>query len=657
MRLVSVLVAGLMAGTAGAAYCEPMPLAEAAKIFGARESVWNADLSPSGRKIAFLSPGAGGQTAARILDLDTLKTSNLIASEGKPESLHWCDFASETQLVCRYGGNFPYEAMIVGMARLITIRSDGSNLKELGARRSYDGSIRQFDGTIIDWLPQEDGAILMARNYVPQENDTNTRITSKSSGLGVDRISLANMRTSEVEPPRPGISRYLSDGRGVVRVMATSDEFDGQLTGVTKFRYRPAGQKDWRDLGRYDERDGSGIWPLAVDGKSDTVYFLEKLDGRDALYRMPLNGSGFKTLVGKHDKVDIDGIVRLGDEHPVIGYSYADDRGRVVYFDAEHQKLAASLAKALPTTPLIRFVSASRDGKTLLIHASSDIDPGVFYLLDRATKKMEPVMVSREQLEGRQLSPVQAISYRASDGTMIPAYLTMSKDGPAKGRPAVVLPHGGPSARDHWGFDWLAQFLAARGYAVIQPNYRGSAGYGDKFLGENAFRDWKTAMTDIGDAARHLVDQDIADAGRLAILGWSYGGYAALQSATMEPDRYKAVVAIAPVTDLSMWKSGFEGFTNENVAKQMVGSGAHLRPGSPLQNATKIKAPVLLVHGDLDTNVRSIHSVRMAEELLEGGKSVELLRYAGLDHYLEDSNARVEMLTKIGELLDRTIGQ
>jgi dipeptidyl aminopeptidase/acylaminoacyl peptidase len=220
-----------------------------------------------------------------------------------------------------------------------------------------------------------------------------------------------------------------------------------------------------------------------------------------------------------------------------------------------------------------------------------------------------------------------------------------------------VLPHGGPSSRDEWGFDWLAQFLAARGYVVIQPNYRGSSGYGDEFQNENGFRNWRTSIADVADAARYLVNEGIADKSRLAIVGWSYGGYAALQSAAIEPDLFKAVVAIAPVTDLGLLKREAEGFTNSELVKGFVGSGENARSGSPLQNAAAIKAPVLLVHGDLDSNVGIEHSLKMASALKSGGKPVEMLRYDGLDHQLDDSNARVEMLTKIGELLNRTIGQ
>ncbi|QDP20190.1 alpha/beta hydrolase family protein [Sphingomonas xanthus] len=653
----SCVLAALLAGISSQSVAQVMPLAEAAKRFGARETVVGADLSPSGRKVAFLSAGAGPATMAKILDLDTSKLTTLLASRGTPDNLDWCGFASEARLVCRYGGNVPYEGLLVGVSRMISVGADGSNLRELGVRRSFDAQVRQFDGSIIDWLPGSGGSILMARSYVPQANDTGTRLTSSTSGLGVDRIDLNTMRSSPVEKPRDNVSRYLSDGNGNVRILSVDEVAAQQLTGVTRHRFRMAGSKEWLELGQYNRRDNSGIWPLAVDASINSVYVLESLNGRDALYRITLDASRWKTLVASNDKVDIGGVVRLGDGHPVIGYTYTDERSHTVYFDVEHHQLAAALAKALPDTPLIHFVSASEDGKTLLVHASADTDPGVFYLLDRATRQMKPIMVSREELEGQTLAPVKPITYRAADGAIIPAYLTMAKGGPQTHRPAVVLPHGGPSSRDYWGFDWLAQFLAARGYAVIQPNFRGSAGYGSEHLGENAFRDWKSAMSDIADSADYLVTQGIADPDRIAIVGWSYGGYAALQSATLTPDRFKAVVAIAPVTDLMMLKADAAGFTNEELTRAFIGAGDHVRAGSPLQNSARIKSPVLLVHGDMDINVAVRHSVRMNEALQGRGADVQFLQYKGLDHYLEDGSVRAEMLTKMGELLDRTIGK
>lgn len=660
MGFRSLLAAGLLAGVSAVAPAEVMPLDMAAKVFGARESAWQADLSPSGRKIVYLTAGPGTQTVVRVLDLDTKQTTSILASSGKPESLDWCEFATETQLICRYSGNAEVEATLLGFSRLATLNLSGSNVRALGSRNTgYDMYIRQDDGAVLDWLPDEAGSVLMARTYVPKIEESSTNIKDNREGVGVDKIDLSSLRSKTIEVPRRDVSHYMTDGRGNVRIMAFAEKDNiGQLKGITTFRYRKAGDREWKDLGAHNTRGDVGIWPLAIEASTNSVYVLEDLNGRDALYRMSLDGTGTKTLVAKNDKVDISGVIRIDRGLPVIGYRYTDDRGRVIYFDPEYKKLGASLSRALPATPLIDFAAASRDANVLLIHASADTDPGAYYLLNRATKQMEEVLLSRQLVQPGKLSPVQSITYPASDGTMIPAYLTMSKDGPAKGRPAVVLPHGGPSSRDTWGFDWLAQFLAARGYAVIQPNYRGSSGFGEEFLGENAFRDWRTAMSDISASGQYLVAQGIADPNKLAILGWSYGGYAALQSASLEPNRYKAVVAIAPVTDLAMLRRDAAKFTDSKLTRELVGKGEdHLKPGSPLQNAARIKAPVLLVHGDKDINVLSRHSVEMADELRKAGNSVEFVRHKDLDHYLEDTGARVDMLTKIGQLLDRTIGK
>jgi dipeptidyl aminopeptidase/acylaminoacyl peptidase len=218
------------------------------------------------------------------------------------------------------------------------------------------------------------------------------------------------------------------------------------------------------------------------------------------------------------------------------------------------------------------------------------------------------------------------------------------------------MPHGGPSSRDYWGFDALAQFLAARGYAVLQPEYRGSAGYGDAWLNENGFKNWRTSIGDITASAKWLASQGIANPSKMAIFGWSYGGYAALQSAVTEPSLYKAVIAVAPVTDLQMAKDEARNFTNYDLVQRVIGSGPHIQEGSPLQHASSINAPVLLIHGTLDDTVRYAESKEMDEALKKAGKQRVLLTFNGLDHQLDDSDARTQMLTKIGELLDRTIG-
>jgi len=653
------IAAGLLSGTSAAAYAQLAPLADDAKAFGTRAIASHVAISPSGEKIVMLVAGVGASSSVKVFDLNTGATTNVLASPGKPESLDWCEFASDNQLVCKYGANVDMGGQIVGFSRLVTLGIDGKGMKLLGQNDSfYDAGLRQVDGAIIDWLPGENGAVLMAREYVPEVGRTGSNISRKEEGLGVDRINLGNLKSERVEPPVKGTSGYMTDGRGNVR-LRIRDEMSGSgvLTGVISYSYRLPGSREWMPLGEYDARNDSGIYPLAIEADSNSIYVLKKLEGRDALYRIALDGTRTTTLVAKNDTVDIGSVQRFGRGQRVISYSYSDDRTRSVFFDQEFRKLSASLGKALPSSPLIDFGGASADGKQLLIFAGSDTNPGSYYFLDRNTKDMGELASVRPSLKDKKLSPVKAVQYKARDGAMIPAYVTIPVGSSGKAMPAVVLPHGGPSARDEWGFDWLAQFLAARGYVVVQPNYRGSAGYGDAFLNENGFRNWQTAISDVIDAARFLVRDGIADPTRLAIVGWSYGGYAALQSAATVPDLFKSVVAIAPVTDLSLLKQQARGFTNANLVSDFVGSGTHVRDGSPLRNVASIRAPVLLVHGDLDANVGINHSLKMASALKAEGKPVDLIRYEGLDHQLDDSNARTEMLTRMGELLGRTIGK
>jgi dipeptidyl aminopeptidase/acylaminoacyl peptidase len=224
------------------------------------------------------------------------------------------------------------------------------------------------------------------------------------------------------------------------------------------------------------------------------------------------------------------------------------------------------------------------------------------------------------------------------------------------GLPAIVMPHGGPSARESWGFDWLAQYFANRGYAVLQPNYRGSAGYGDAWLVDNAFHSWSVAISDVLAAGRWLVKQGTAAPGHLAIVGWSYGSYAALQSAVVDPDLFKAVVAIAPVTDLATLKEEAWMFTNFRTVSDFVGSGESMHEGSPIEHAERIKAPVLLFHGVLDFNVGVDESRRMAARLKAVGRDCELVTFDKLDHQLEDSAARTQLLRQSDAFLRKALG-
>jgi len=634
-------------------------LAEDAAAFGARPAVTEPRLSPDGSSVLYITPGPGPKTFAVISNLQSGKSTVVTSANGQ-DILRWCNYSASARVVCDVTGGVETSGVMVGFQRLFAMNLDGSDPKVLGQPQSiYDEYIRQYDGSILDWRGATDGAVLMEREYVPEAGKIGSNIVRTKQGLGVDLVDTKSLRVVPIESPKDSATDYMTDGRGNVRVMEISEaQHNGTLTGRIKYFYRADNSRDWKTLAEFVDYEDQ-IQPLAVDADIDSVYVLKKKDGRKALYAIKLDGSMAETLVAENPRVDIDDVIRIGDGLRVIGYTYVDDRRHSIYFDPEFKALSDSLSRALPNLPIINFVDATKDGRKLLIFAGSDTDPGRYYLFDRDSKSLNEAMVERPQLDGRKLANMKPVTITASDGAQIPAYLTLPPGKEAKGLPAVVLPHGGPSARDEWGFDataWITQFLAARGYAVLQPEYRGSAGYGDTWKNENAFRNWRTSMSDIAASAKWLASQGIADPARVAILGWSYGGYAALMESETDPQLYKAIIAIAPVTDLQLLKEDAGNYTNARIAEQFIGSGPHIEAGSPLRHVDMIQAPVLLAHGNLDQNVRFWHSEKMEAALKGAGKDVEFLRFDGLDHQLRDSAVRAELLTHVAQLLDRTIG-
>ena len=653
--ILTAILTVILASTAISARAQdatPKPDPSAA-LFGVRESVGHIDISPNGERVVYVTPGRGRVSAAYVAELSGGAHQLVVQTAGTPDHLGWCNFVSDKRLICQAGGVTDVGGVLVPYSRLIAIDDDGRNMAELGQKRSqYDTRLRQFDGDILDWLPDEKGAVLMAREYVPEAGKQGTRLVRTVDGIGIDRIDVGTMKSTRIEGALKSADFFISDGRGNVRMKGyqVNRGGTGQLSSRVQYHYRLPGSKDWQLFSNWD--GGVGMAPIAVDAGSNSAYVLKNLDGRDALYRVKLDGSMATELVYKNDKVDVDGVVRIGRGSRVIGVSFAEEQRKVVYFDPEYARIAASLGKAIPNLPIINFLGSSADNGKLLIRADSDSDPGRFYVYDKAKKALNEIMLARPALEHVKLASVAPISYPAGDGTSIPGYLTLppGKEN-ARGLPAVVLPHGGPSARDEWGFDWLAQFLAHQGYAVLQPNYRGSSGFGDAWLLDNGFRSWRTSIGDVTAAGKWLTAQGIADPARLAIVGWSYGGYAALQSGVTEPGLFKAIVAIAPVTDLEQVEKDARDYTNwQNVVDQ-IGSGPHVAEGSPLQNAERINVPVLMFHGTMDMNVRAQHSRKMDAKLRALGKSTELVVYEGLEHSLVDSDARTQMLERISAFL------
>ncbi len=636
---------------------------DTAARFGVRASVLDISLSPSGNKIAWIAPGPEHTEVLKVYDIGSgAGVQTIISNSEKSGDLSRCDWVSETRLLCEVVGMAKRsDGLLIPYDRMFAINSDGSEAQQISDRRSRLAlGFNQDGGDILALdIAGEEGKILMTRNYV-EEAATGTRLGSSKEGLGVDRVDIENGRKRSVESPDELASRYIADEKGELRLKVRSlIDGNGRLTGERVYMYREPGSKSWKRLENVTlgEQPIDGFSPIAVSAAKNSLYAYQTLNGYDAVIEIALDGTGTAQRLVSRGDVDVDGLIRIGRQRRVVGASFATEKRSVEYFDPELAELASALSKALPNQPLVSIAGASADENRLIIIASSDTDPGTVYLYDKSARNLEQLLAMREFLIDRPMGSMRPVTFPAADGTEIPGYLTLPAGSDGKNLPAIVLPHGGPAARDYWGFDWIVQFFTARGYAVLQPNYRGSSGYGAAWYGRNGFKAWDVAIGDVNDAGRWLVSQGIADPDKLAIAGWSYGGYAALQSQVVAPDLFKAVVAIAPVTDLGMLRDDARGYTNVRMVRDYIGSGPHIEAGSPRRHAEKFEAPVALFHGTLDINVEVRHARAMADALEDAGKQVSYTEYEDLQHDLGDSNARAEMLGKIDAFLTEALSK
>ncbi|HKS29874.1 MAG TPA: S9 family peptidase [Pyrinomonadaceae bacterium] len=331
-------------------------------------------------------------------------------------------------------------------------------------------------------------------------------------------------------------------------------------------------------------------------------------------------------------KVDFGGA-RFSDVTDELLYTvYTDEKRRIYWKNKDYEADYKLLQSKLPNRQ-INFNSSTRDERVYLISATGDTEPGEVYLFDRNTKKLTRQYQLRDKLPRAALAEMKPITYKSSDGLDVPAYLTLPKGVAAKNLPLVVVPHGGPWARDNWGYNSIAQFLANRGYAVLMPNFRGSTGYGKRFInaGNN---EWGQKMQDdLTWGVKHLVSQGIADPKRVGIMGGSYGGYATLAGVTFTPDMYAAAVSIVGPSNLitllnsipPYWES-IRMLFNKRMGDPSTAEGrAQLERQSPLNHAAKIKTPLLVIQGANDPRVKKAESDQIVVALRERGFPVEYL--------------------------------
>jgi dipeptidyl aminopeptidase/acylaminoacyl peptidase len=485
MRLGSrleLLLSLCLLAAAPCLYADTAAPFDAAAAFGARPTISALRMSPDGSTVSFMAPVKGQGSALYTLSLEPgAKPKAAALLDGKPFRLGGCYWVANDRLICDIHALLPDPTNLHGLLpidRLIAVNADGSNMQQVSnAMNENSRGYMLSGGNVVDWLPDQDGSILMAREYRPDTHG-GSRTGSDAEGLGVDLIDTRTLVIKHVIPPGKDNFEYLSDGRGNVRIEGIRRRgANGEDTGELIFMYRRQGSDTWHELSRYDQTTHVGFAPAAVDHDLNVAYGWKQLNGRTALYSMSLDESPQEILVYSRPDVDLSGLLRIGRRNRVVGVAYATDMPHRELFSDDFKNMMTGLHKALPKLPLMSIIDSSVDESRMLLFAGSDTEPGTYYIFDRKANSIRAFLEARPPLHDRTLARVKPISYTGADGVMIPAYLTLppgSED--AHGLPAIVMPHGGPSARADWGFDYMAQFYAARGYAVLQPNSRGSAG-------------------------------------------------------------------------------------------------------------------------------------------------------------------------------------
>lgn len=556
-----------------------------------------ARLSRDGRHLAAIGIG-GGLPLAYVLDLKTQEVTPLTpvtrqAGERFREGIYPDD-------VRWVGDGLLIVTMAGGYSQLLT--PDGERVFKLG-------------GYFIARLsPTDDGA---------------ERILVGADGA----LRILNLRTrTEVRydiglPNANDLLHYALDEQGRLRAATTYKASSWSGEQVIRQWYRVDEKSDWQLLETHADFDA--VWePLRVlpDGEGIVVRARGDRDVR-GIYRYDVARRQLGELMAGHASDDVLPPPSL-DQNSFRQVTTNGLKPRVFWFDADWARLQASVDAALPGA--LNLLSGRTDGH-VLVASSSDVDPGRWFVLDTQTTRMREVGVSMPGIDPARMRPMQTLRYAARDGLSIPAYLTRpAGEGPA---PMVVLIHGGPWSRDTWGWDVEVQMLAAEGYAVFQPQFRGSTGFGRAFEAAG-YRQWGLAMQDdITDGVQHLIDQGVADPARVAIVGASYGGYAAMWGLVKTPRLYRCGVSFAGISDLvehldNHWTDDSTAASRE-IARRLVGdrktARAALETVSPLHHARRIEAPLLLVHGERDKRVLPAESERMLKAMQRLGKQVEWL--------------------------------
>lgn len=605
------------------------------------------EVSPSGDRLAFVSV-AGEERILLITeitgqeDLDQPLGSTLLgrvrAGETKVRSLHWM---GETHLLAvtttttrlshfdRYRGEY-------ALGQIYDIPSRRLNTAFAGTR-----SVMPVIGSVIIRTFNGQPALFTEGLVVDERNRMDLFRIDPSSGRGVS-----------VERGDYDVRNYVLDANA--EPMARSRY--ATRTGRWELQRKSGGfwRTVWSTEALLDQP-----WLAGLGSREGAVAVYAQLEGDDdfELYEVDADGQFARLL----DRTP-DLILRSPLTHRIIGAGYREGESYAYHFFDDSADRAWSAIHRAFQDRIVRLEGWSADMRTAVVFTEGAGDAGTYHLIDLDARRADILGEAYPDITPDQVAEMQPLSYLAADGMTIPGYLTLPPGREARDLPLVVLPHGGPAARDVLGFDWWAQAIASRGYAVLQPNFRGSDGLGRAHL-EAGYGEWGRKMqSDLSDGVRHLAEAGTIDPARVCIVGASYGGYAALAGVTLEQDVYRCAVSVAGVSDLRrmvQWTADRQGrrntasvrYWNRFMGAERFGDRS-LDDRSPAHQAARAGAPILLMHGMDDTVVPFDQSSRMADALGRAGRPHEFIRLTGEDHWLSRAETRQRMLAETVRFLE-----
>jgi dipeptidyl aminopeptidase/acylaminoacyl peptidase len=622
--------------TSVAAAVEKLP----ASAFAQLPKLQSVRLSPDGEKIAGLL-NAEGKTYLVTRPLGGTELTAIYSSDNKEVIMGWFRWANNERLIL--SARFPQYRYGVATTetRLISVRHDGTKPFNLLGKRAgrTQGWVSQFQDDVIDWLPDDPKHILIAADL------------DEPLVKGVYRVDVETGSRSRVRvPARKGMLEWIADRQHRVRVGVRLDETRIEVL------FSDGAEGEWTVGWSFENFSDKAIAPIGFGADPNILYVSAYHEGRQAIFTVDLTDPARPLRLkyaNPHYDTGADLVYSdlLGD---YIGLVDSNSSSSYEFWHPDYQQFAAALDKAFPDA-FNRLVGFSTDESRYLLFTSGNGRPGVYYVGDRVSGRAYPLGETYPELKPSLLVGKKVVQYKARDGVDIRGYLTLPKIASAQQLPTIVLPHGGPISRDDVDFDYWTEFLANRGYAVLQMDYRGSAGYGHEFM-TAGLKQWGLQMQDdVTDGTQWLIDSGIADRNRICIVGGSYGGYAALMGAAKTPDLYRCAISFAGVSDLREQVSHARNYTSAKVVEQQIGrqwaDRAQLKATSPSELAGQIKIPVLLVHGTSDRSVPFRQSEIMADALKDAGKRFEFIEQEDGDHYLSNYSHRLQMFEAMERFL------